>query len=104
MDSDKNDNDTNNTSGDHDDESINKEKKKLGHREVKDGVVHYKKVPTDELKSSVQFGIIHILNEQNRNSPNERDDILMQDFISEDPIDFRRLRYMQELYLVSFYF
>jgi hypothetical protein len=29
--------------------------KKIGHREVKDGVVHYKKVPTDELKKSISI-------------------------------------------------
>jgi hypothetical protein len=39
-------------------------KKKIGHREVKHGVVMYKKFSTDELKKSIQFGIVHFLNEQ----------------------------------------
>lgn len=55
-----------------------KQKKKLGHREVKDGIVHYKKISTDELKKSIQFGIVHHLNEQNRFNMDR--DLLMQDF------------------------
>ena len=53
-------------------------KKKLGHREVKHGVVLYKKVSTDELKKSIQFGIVHFLNEQNRRQMDR--DLIMQDF------------------------
>lgn len=55
-----------------------REKAKLGHREVRDGVVHYKKVSTDELKKSIQFGIVHFINEQNRFNMDR--DLLMQDF------------------------
>jgi 1-phosphatidylinositol-4-phosphate 5-kinase len=64
------------------------EKKKIGHREVKGGVVHYKKISTDELKKSIQFGIVHFINEQNRlNSKyNIERDLLMQDFQVVEPI------------------
>lgn len=55
-----------------------KEKHKIGHREIKDGVVHYKKISTDELKKSIQFGIVHFINEQNRFNMDR--DLLMQDF------------------------
>ncbi|CAF0920939.1 unnamed protein product [Brachionus calyciflorus] len=65
-----------------------RQKKKIGHREVKDGVVHYKKISTNELKKSIQFGIVHYLNEQNRNN-NDRD-LLMQDFQVVDVIQFPR--------------
>lgn len=54
------------------------EKRKIGHHEIKNGVVHYKKVSTDELKKSIQFGIVHFINEQSRNAI-ERD-LLQQDF------------------------
>ena len=53
-------------------------KKMLGHREVKHGIVLYKKVPTDELKKSIQFGIVHFLNELNRNQMDR--DLILQDF------------------------
>ena len=53
-------------------------KAKIGHREIKDGVVHYKKVSTDELKKAIQFGIVHFINEQNRFNMDR--DLLMQDF------------------------
>jgi hypothetical protein len=65
-----------------------KDKKKIGHREIKDGVVHYKKVPTDELKKSIQFGIVHFLNEQIRTNIDR--DLLMQDFQVVENIEFRR--------------
>jgi len=72
---------------------IDKEKdkeKKLGHRSVKDGVVHYKKISSKELKNSIQLGIVHFINEQNRNrSPfNIERDILVQDFQVVDTIQF----------------
>ena len=54
------------------------EKKRIGHREVKHGVVLYKKVPTDELKKSIQFGIVHFINERNREKVDR--DLLIQDF------------------------
>jgi hypothetical protein len=62
--------------------SPTQQKKKIGHREVKNGVVLFKKVPTDELKRSIQFGIVHFINEQNRfGSPfNINRDCIMQDF------------------------
>lgn len=65
-------------------------KKKIGHREVKDGVVHYKKVSTDELKKSIQFGIVHFINEQSRpNSKYNIDrDLLMQDFQTVETLVF----------------
>ncbi len=53
------------------------DKKKMGHREVKDGVVHYKKVSSDELKKSIQFGIVHSVSFSNK-YPDR--DILIQDF------------------------
>lgn len=53
------------------------DKKKMGHREVKDGVVHYKKVSSDELKRSIQFGIVHSVSFSNK-YPDR--DILIQDF------------------------
>lgn len=62
--------------------SPTQQQKKIGHREVKNGVVLFKKVPTDELKKSIQFGIVHFINEQNRfGSPfNINRDCIMQDF------------------------
>lgn len=59
--------------------------KKIGHREVKDGVVHYKKVSTDELKRSIQFGIVHSISASNKYP--ERD-LLMQDFQTVETIVF----------------
>ena len=53
------------------------DKKNIGHREVKDGVVHYKKVPTDELKKSIQFGIVHSISFSNKYIDR---DLLIQDF------------------------
>ena len=64
------------------------DKKKIGHREIKDGVVHYKKVPTDELKKSIQFGIVHFINERNRDKMDR--DLLMQDFQVVENIVFPR--------------
>jgi hypothetical protein len=64
--------------------SSSQKEKKIGHREVKHGVVLYKKVPTDELKKSIQFGIVHFLNEQNRHDIDR--DLLMQDFQVVDTI------------------
>jgi hypothetical protein len=61
----------------------NSEKKKIGHREVKHGIVLYKKVPTDELKKSIQFGIVHFINKMDR-------DLLMQDFQVVENIVFPR--------------
>lgn len=58
--------------------NADRQKKKIGHREVKDGIVHYKKISTNELKKSIQFGIVHFLNEQNRFNMDR--DLLMQDF------------------------
>ena len=47
------------------DEQTQKEKEsskeKLGHREVKDGVVHYKNISSNFLKKSIQFGIVHFI-------------------------------------------
>ena len=63
-----------------------KQKKKIGHREVKDGVVHYKKISTNELKKSIQFGIVHFLNENNRTNMDR--DLLMQDFQVIDVIQY----------------
>jgi hypothetical protein len=62
--------------------SSSREKKKIGHREVKHGVVHYKKVSSNELKKSIQFGIVQFISESNRqNSKYNIDrDLLMQDF------------------------
>jgi hypothetical protein len=62
--------------------ATNSKDKKIGHREVKGGVVHYKKVSSDELKKSIQFSIVHFIGEQNRkDSPFNIDrDLLMQDF------------------------
>lgn len=62
------------------------EKKKIGHREVKHGVVLYKKVSTDELKKAIQFGIVHFIHEQNRH-PMDRD-LIMQDFQAVETIVF----------------
>ena len=61
------------------------DKKKMGHREVKDGVVHYKKVPTDELKKSIQFGVVHSVSFSNK-YPDR--DILIQDFTEVVTIQF----------------
>lgn len=66
----------------------NSEKKKIGHREVKHGIVLYKKVPTDELKKSIQFGIVHFINERNRDKMDR--DLLMQDFQVVENIVFPR--------------
>ncbi len=62
--------------------STSSKEKKIGHREVKHGIVHYKKVSSNELKKSIQFSIVHFISEQNRiNSPFNIDrDLLMQDF------------------------
>lgn len=59
-----------------------KDKKKIGHREVKHGVVHYKKVSSDELKKSIQFGIVQFISESNglASKFNLDRDLLMQDF------------------------
>lgn len=66
------------------DEQINKEsnKEKLGHREIKDGVVHYKNISSNYLKKSIQFGIIHFISEINgyTNKYNMSRDVLIQDF------------------------
>jgi hypothetical protein len=66
------------------DEQINKEsnKEKLGHREVKDGVVHYKNISSNYLKKSIQFGIVHFISEINgyTNKYNMSRDVLIQDF------------------------
>lgn len=62
------------------------QKKKIGHREVKDGIVHYKKISTDELKKSIQFGIVHFLSEQNRTQMDR--DLLMQDFQIVETVQF----------------
>lgn len=62
------------------------QKKKIGHREVKDGIVHYKKISTDELKKSIQFGIVHFLSEQNRTQMDR--DLLMQDFQIVETLQF----------------
>lgn len=62
------------------------EKKKIGHREVKHGVVLYKKVSTDELKKAIQFGIVHFIHEQNRHSMDR--DLIMQDFQAVETIVF----------------
>jgi hypothetical protein len=59
--------------------------KKIGHREVKDGVVHYKKVPTDELKKSIQFGVVHSISVSNKFQDR---DILMHDFQTVETIVF----------------
>lgn len=59
--------------------------KKIGHREVKDGVVHYKKVPTDELKKSIQFGIVHSISVSNKYQDR---DLLMHDFQTVETIVF----------------
>ncbi len=58
------------------------DKKKIGHREVKHGVVHYKKVSSDELKKSIQFGIVQFISESNGQASkyNIDRDLLMQDF------------------------
>lgn len=66
----------------------NSERKKIGHREVKHGVVLYKKVSTDELKRSIQFGIVHFINERNRDKMDR--DLLMQDFQVVENIVFPR--------------
>ena len=62
--------------------SSREKNKKVGHREVKHGVVHYKKVSSNELKKSIQFGIVQFISESNRqNSKYNIDrDLLMQDF------------------------
>ena len=59
-----------------------KEQKKIGHREVKHGVVHYKKVSSEELKKSIQFGIVQFICESNRHLSkyNVDRDLLIQDF------------------------
>lgn len=70
---------------------IDKDKeKKLGHRSVKDGVVHYKKISSKELKNSIQFGIVHFINQMNSiGSPfNTERDILVQDFQVVETINF----------------
>jgi hypothetical protein len=59
--------------------------KKIGHREVKDGVVHYKKVPTDELKKSIQFGIVHSISVSSKYADR---DLIMQDFQMVETIVF----------------
>lgn len=64
------------------------DKKKIGHRVVKDGVVHYKKVSTNELKKSIQFGIVHFLNEQIREHIDR--DLLMQDFQDIKQYEFKK--------------
>jgi hypothetical protein len=64
------------------------EKKKIGHREVKGGVVLYKKVSTNELKKSIQFGIVHFINERNRDKVDR--DLLMQDFQVVETLQFPR--------------
>lgn len=64
------------------------DKKKMGHREVKDGVVHYKKVPTDELKKSIQFGVVHSVSFSSK-YPDR--DILIQDFTEVVTIQFPKV-------------
>ena len=59
--------------------------KKIGHREVKDGVVHYKKEPTDELKKSIQFGIVHSISVSSKYADR---DLIMQDFQMVETIVF----------------
>lgn len=61
---------------------------KFGHRETKNGFVHYKQVSNDELKKSLQFGIVHFLSQQNRRVVDR--DLLMQDFPVEEIIIFPR--------------
>lgn len=61
---------------------------KFGHRETKNGFVHYKQVSNDELKRSLQFGIVYFLREQNRRVVDR--DLLMQDFQVEETIIFPR--------------
>lgn len=69
-----------------------REKVKIGHREIKDGVVHYKKISTDELKKSIQFGIVHFINEQNRLNMDR--DLLMQDFQVVETVVFPRWHFI----------
>ena len=66
------------------------ETEKLGHREVKDGVVHYKKVRSIDLKKSIQFGIHHFISGLNGNNSkyNMKRNILMQDFSVTETIHF----------------
>ena len=65
--------------------SVTVDKKKIGHREVKDGVVHYKSVPVDELKKSIQFGIVYSIGVSTKYTDR---DLLMQDFQDVDTINF----------------
>lgn len=76
-----------------------REKSKIGHREIKDGVVHYKKVSTDELKKSIQFGIVHFINEQNRLNIDR--DLLMQDFQVIETVVFPRYDFIKKFHLIS---
>ena len=68
------------------DKSESKEKK-LGHREVKHGVVHYKKISSNELKNSIQLGIVHFLNDQHNKVKTDRD-VVVQDFQVVETIQF----------------
>lgn len=61
-------------------------KARLGHRVVKDGVVYYKKVSTDELKQSIQFGIYNFLKKLDLVDVDR--DLLMQDFQVIETIHF----------------
>ena len=63
------------------------DKKKIGHREVKDGVVHYKSVPLDELKKSIQFGISYSTSVSNKCIDR---DLILDDFNQVDIINFPR--------------
>ena len=68
-----------------------RERSRIGTRVVKDGVVYYKKVSTDELKRSIQFGIFHFLKEQNRrnmSSVDPQQNLGMHDFHVADTIPF----------------
>lgn len=67
------------------DSDINMSVKRLGHREVKHGIVHYKKVPTDELKKSIQLGIVHSIGVSNKYQDR---DLLMHDFQTVETIVF----------------
>lgn len=64
---------------------------KIGHREVKDGVVLYKKVPTAELKNSIQLGIENSIQYGCKLMRTDDRNLIIQDFQTIETIMFRKL-------------
>ena len=64
-----------------------KNKEKLGRREVKNGVVLYKKVSTDQLKDSIQFGLLNFFIKE-QNLPQITRDLTIEDFEVLETIKF----------------